>query len=348
MSKKKLLFVIVLSLLVILIALFIYNYRKKVGRVISPLFIAIIISYLVHPLVLKLEEKKIPRTTGIILIYSGIILIATAIVIFIIPELINNTKELTNTIPNMISEYQKKFNDIISAVRSSRWSEDIKEVMFKEINTGIQIAQNYIVESLKKSLSSMINSLTLIFDLLLAMVIAYYFIKDSSSFKSLVLSFIPKKWRRNIVLTGREINLVLSNFIQGQLLVALIIGSMETIGLILVKVKYPLVLGLLGGIANIIPYFGPVIGAIPAVAVALIESPVKALWTIAVFVIVQQIDNTFVSPKIIEGKVGLHPVATILAVLIGGEFFGITGMLIAVPVTAILRIVLRRAIEAIV
>ncbi len=348
MSKRKLLFVIIILVILILIIFFVYNYRKKIGRIMSPIFMAIIISYLVHPLVLNLEEKKIPRTTGIILIYSGILLVSTAIIFFIIPELINNTKELTNTIPDMISEYQIYFSNIVSAVRSSRWSDDIKEVLFKEINTGTQMVQNYIVEFLKKGLSGMINCLTILFDLLLAMVIAYYFIKDNDIFKSLTLSFIPKKWKRGIISAGREINIVLTNFIQGQLLVALIIGFMEVIGLIIVKVKYPLVLGLLGGIANIIPYFGPIIGAIPAVAIALIESPIKALWTAAVFIIVQQIDNTFVSPKIIEGKVGLHPVATILAVLIGGEFFGIAGMLFAVPVTAILRIVLRRVIEAVV
>ena len=160
----------------------------------------------------------------------------------------------------MISEYQIYFSNIVSAVRSSRWSDDIKEVLFKEINTGTQMVQNYIVEFLKKGLSGMINCLTILFDLLLAMVIAYYFIKDNDIFKSLTLSFIPKKWKRGIISAGREINIVLTNFIQGQLLVALIIGFMEVIGLIIVKVKYPLVLGLLGGIANIIPYFGPIIG----------------------------------------------------------------------------------------
>ncbi len=129
---------------------------------------------------------------------------------------------------------------------------------------------------------------------------------------------------------------------------ALIVSTMEVIGLFIIKVKYPIILGIVGGIANIIPYFGPIIGAVPAVAVALIQSPVKALWTIIVFTIVQQIDNAFISPKIIEGRLGLHPVTTILAVLAGGEFLGITGMLVAVPIVAILKVIAKRLVEAIV
>ncbi|NSW89169.1 MAG: AI-2E family transporter [Firmicutes bacterium] len=348
LSKRKLLFLAILLIILILVLLFVYNYRRKIGRIISPFFLAIVISYLVHPLVIKLEEKKIPRTTGIILVYSGILLVSAVIIVFIVPELIDNTKQLINALPDIISEYQKLFNNIISSVRKSRLPDEIKEVMFKEIDTGTEVIQNYIVGNLKKALAGLVDTLTVIFDILLAMVIAYYFIKDSDLFKSIVLSLIPKKWRKGIALTGKEIHFVLLNFIQGQLLTALIIGFMEVVGLILLKVKYPLVLGLIGGIANVIPYFGPIIGAIPAVAIALVDSPLKAVWTVILFVAVQQIDNVIITPKIVEGRVGLHPVATIMAVLIGGEFFGITGMLVAVPATAILRIIVRRAIETLV
>jgi len=167
--------------------------------------------------------------------------------------------------------------------------------------------------------------------------------KDAEFFKKGALSLVPRRWRNEIIGTCREINEILSCFIQGQLLTALIIGIMETVALAIIGVKYSPILGFIGGISNIIPYFGPFIGAIPSVAVALIDSPVKAFWTV-----VQQIDNAFISPKIIEGRLGLHPITTILAVLAGGEFFGIIGMLVAVPVTAVLKVILKRLIEAIV
>jgi predicted PurR-regulated permease PerM len=192
------------------------------------------------------------------------------------------------------------------------------------------------------------KAVTIFLDLTLSLIIAYYFIKDSKSFRDGFLSLVPRKWRNGLVNTGREINQILSNFIQGQLLTALIVGILEALGLLLINSKYPFILGLIGGIANIIPYFGPFLGCLPAVALALIESPIKALWTIVIFALVQQIDNAFISPKIIEGKLGLHPLTTILAVLIGGEFFGIIGMLVAVPIFAIIKVILKRSVEAIV
>jgi predicted PurR-regulated permease PerM len=347
-SRRKLFIYAILSLILILGMLFVYNCRIRIGRIISPFLLAIIISYLVHPLVEKLEEKKISRAKGIVLVYLGILLTVAVVIIFIIPELIDNTKQLINALPEIITKYQDLLSGILASVRRSRLPDEIKETMFKEIDAGTAMAQDYIISYLKKVISGFVGTLTLMFNMLLAMVIAYYFIKDSIFFKSTILSLISKNRRKGISLAGREIHYVLTSFIQGQLLTALIVGFMEVVGLILLKVKYPLVLGLISGIANVIPYFGPIIGAIPAVAVALVDSPLKALFTVIMFLIVQQIDNVVITPKIVEGRIGLHPVATILAVLIGNEFFGITGMLLAVPVAAVLKVIIKRMIEALV
>lgn len=347
-AKRKTIFYIIIFILAVLVITFFYNNRVRIGRIITPFVMALVISYLVNPLVERLKRKNISCTVSILLIYSSFAILIVSTAVFIIPELSNNTRELMNTLPEIASKYQIIFNRILSIIKSSNWSTDIKNVMFKEIDNGTLLVQSYITDTLKKSLATFVETITMLFDLVLSMVIAYYFIKDSAFFKSAALSLVPRKWRNGIIGAGREIDAILSNFIQGQVLTALIIGVMETIGLIIVKVKYPLILGVIGGVANIIPYFGPIIGAVPAVAVALIESPMKAVWTALVFVIVQQIDNSFVSPKIIEGRLGLHPVTTILAVLVGGEFFGIPGMLIAVPVTAIIKVIVQQTIEAIV
>jgi predicted PurR-regulated permease PerM len=303
-SKRKIVFYIVLSIFSILMVSFLYAFRVKIIRVLTPFFIAVVIAYLLKPLVERLENKGIPRGAGILLIYLGFMVLTITSVIFLVPELINNTKELMNTLPDIIAEYQGIFSSFISSIRSSKWSEDIKNVLFREIQSAGEGIQAYINRALKRSLTMFIETLTMLFDFLLAMVIAYYLIKDSDYFKSVALSIIPGKWRKGIIATGKEINMVLSKFIQGQLLTAIIVGVLETIGLFLVRVKYPLVLGVIGGIAEIIPYFGPVIGAVPAVAIALIESPIKAMWTVLVYVVVQQLENAYISPKIIEGGWG--------------------------------------------
>lgn len=346
--KKKSIVYAACFFILVLLGLFFFHFRVKIISILLPFLAAIVITYLLKPLVNKLESRRIPCSASILLIYLAFSLVIIAFFIFVIPELIDNTKDLSNTLPDLTDNYQKMFNKYMSNIQSSKWSPDIKNAIFKEIQNGTAAVQDYITDALKKALDTLIKIVTTLFNLLISMIIAYYFIKDAKFFREYFLSLTPGKWRNGIISTGREINAILSSFIQGQLLTALIVGIMESVGLYIINLKYPLVLGLVGGIANIIPYFGPFLGAIPAVAIALIDSPIKALWTIIVFSVVQQIDNAFISPKIIEGKLGLHPVTTIFAVLIGGEFLGITGMLISVPIFAIVKVLLKRTVEAIV
>ncbi len=345
---KKTIFYSLLFIILVGVIIFIYFYRGKIGKVFMPFIMAMVISYILHPIVLKLEEKKIKRPVGIILIYLIFGSILTLLTIFVIPQLISNTREFINVLPGVTMEYRNNFNGMVNIISSSKWPEDIKSAIFRELNNGAQIAENMLIETLKNTLSGLMKTVSTVLDMVLAMIIAYYILKDAEYFKNVSMSLVPRKWRNGIIGTCREINGVLSNFIQGQLLTAFIVGTLEVIGLLIVGVKYSIILGMIGGIANIIPYFGPFIGAIPAVAVALIESPIKALWTIIAFTIIQQLDNGFISPKIIEGRLGLHPVTTILAVLIGGEFFGIMGMLVSVPIAAIIKVIGKRTIELIV
>jgi len=347
-SKRKIILYMAGILLALISILFLYRYRAKVRRIVSPFLFAVLICYIVNPLVIRLERKKIRKPRAILLVYLFIVAAVASIILFIIPQLINNTRELMDTVPEIVSEYQTILNGFMSSIRYSSWPDDVKSIVSGEVKKGLDLAQKFITDALKKSLSGFVVTITVIFDFALAMVIAYYFIKDADFFKSNTLLLMPRKWRNGMIKAGRDIHGILSNFIQGQLLIALIVGILETIGLFALRAKYPLILGLIGGLANIIPFFGPIIGAVPAVAVALLDSPVKAFWVVGVFCLIQQIDNNYISPKIIEGRLGLHPVSTILAVLIGGEFFGLAGMMLAVPIFAMLKALIKSALEAIV
>ena len=348
MRYKKLIFYIGVVLVVLTMVLFFYTYRSKVARILSPFFMTVPLVYIVKPIVSKLAMRKIPMGIAILLVYLFFLTSLGAVCIFFIPELANNIRELMDTLPDIMARYGQVFNRLLSAIKSSKWSDDVKSVVFKEIENGTAFVQSTLVGFLESGLNIIVDMVRIIFDLTVAMVIAYYVIKDADKFRDYTLLLLPRRWRSGLVTMGKEINQILAGFVQGQLLTAFIIGVLETIGLMLVRIKYPLALGMVGGLANIIPYFGPYIGAVPALAVALTMSPMKALWTIVVFAVVQQLDNTYISPKMIEGKLGLHPVATIFAVLVGGEFFGILGMLLAVPVMAIMRVLVNKVVEAIV
>lgn len=346
-NKKKTILNVLLILILVFATYFFYEFRVKIGKIADPFFLAIPLTYIVKPLTDKMERRKIPRPAAILAIYLFFILAVVAVGIFFIPELANNTKDLMNTLPEIVSRYQKMVDNIIASLKSSKWSPEIKTVIFNEMQNGIEAAQKYASESLKILLSTVIDSIKVIIDLTIAMVIAYYFVKDPEHFKELFLSLVPRRFRNTLIGLGKEVNLILSGFIQGQLLTALIVGTLESMGLIMAGVKYPLALGMIGGLANIIPYFGPYIGAIPAIAVALTDSPQRLLWTVIVFAVVQQLDNSYISSKIIESKLGMHPVTTIFAVLVGGEFFGIIGMLLAVPVFAIIRVIVKKIVDVI-
>ena len=337
--------VILTSFMVVLFVFFLYNYRKEILRVLNPVFLAFIITYLVKPLVKKLQNKKIPCSVSIILVYSFFILSIVAIIIYIIPSFIESTKDLINTIPDIVSNYQDKFNRILSNIQRSNWSSDIKNAILNEINSNASLIENFAINSLKIFTSHLISSLRIFIDFALGLVIAFYFIRDSDYFKSILITLIPKRWRKYALQIGRDINSVISSFIQGQIMTAVIVSILEFVGLFLIKVKYPLVLAIIGGIFEIIPYFGPIIGAIPAVAIAFLDSPLKAIWTIILFIGVQQIENVLIAPKIMESKIGLHPVATLIAVVAGGELLGILGMIISVPLVAIVRTVFKRTVE---
>jgi len=345
MQGSKKVAIIVAVLVIVLLTVFLYNYRKAILRVLNPVFFALIISYLVKPLVKKMQNKRIPCSISIILVYSFIILSVGAIIIYILPGLIDNTKDLISTIPDIVLNYQEKFNKLLLNIKKSNWSPDIKNAIFNEVNDSALFIENFAINSLKVFTSHLISSLRIFFDFILGLVIAFYFIRDTDYFKSILISLIPKKWRKFAVQIGQDVNLIITSFIQGQLLTAIIVGVLEFIGLFLVKVKYSMILGIIGGIFEVIPYFGPIIGAVPAVAIALLDSPAKAVWTVLVFVIAQQVENVLISPKIMQSKIGLHPVATLIAVLAGGELLGILGMIISVPLVAIFKTAINRTVE---
>ena len=307
-----------------------------------------IIAYIIRPIVLGLEKRNIPRAKGVMLVYLIGIITSLVFAIFIVPILIENTRELANTFPQISTEYKNKLNDMAILIDTSGYPADVKNMILKEVNNVTGIIENRLANTLRNISVNSIKMVARIGDFIIAMIIAYHLTKDSRFFKNYFISLIPRGWRGGIIAGFREIDDIMLNFIQGQILASVIIGFMEMIIFLVIGIRYAPILGIIGGISNIIPYFGPFIGAIPAVAITLIDSPAKTLWVIVSFIVVQQIDNAFISPKIIEGKLGIHPVMTILMVMIWGKFFGIIGMLVAIPITAVMRVIFKRLINAIV
>jgi predicted PurR-regulated permease PerM len=182
-----------------------------------------------------------------------------------------------------------------------------------------------------------ISSLVL---LIVIPVLTFYFLKDGDKICASIRKMIPPGSRHRIFPVARDIDGVLGGFIRGQLIIAAFVGVTSIIALLLIGVDYAILIGVIAGIANIVPYLGPIIGGSLAVLFALLISPFRALLVIVVFIGIQQIEGNILEPIIFGNQVGLHPVLVVLALLAGGSLGGILGLLIAVPTAAVIRVVL--------
>ncbi|HEY8422063.1 MAG TPA: AI-2E family transporter [Thermoclostridium sp.] len=315
---------------------FIVLFGREIFQAMFPLVIGIVVSYILLPLVDYFEKLKFSRTVAILFSILFSVIIILAIFIWLIPILVNNIKDVTKVVPEFYYSAIVFFEDFIQRNVPASWHTDI----MKEIDNIFQTLQQKIISGLYGFVSVLPKTFTVIIDVLVGWILSFYILKDKELIVRNLKYIFPKKYREEIICFLRDIHRVVVRFIQGQLLIAFIIGIIETAGLYIAGVPYAPLLGFIGGISNVIPYFGPYIGAVPAVTVALTISPWKALLTILVFVIVQQIDNLFLSPRIIKEKLGLHPVTTIMSVLVGGRLFGFFGLVFAVPLVAMIKIIL--------
>ena len=211
--------------------------------------------------------------------------------------------------------------------------------------------QKYIMTNLGSMTSNIMSIGSSIASFFIAIIISIYILKDSEYFIALwkklyYLIFRESHVGKNFSEIFRLINEVFSKFIRGQLLEAFCVGVLSSIALSIVGIDYAVVIGLISGICNMIPYVGPLVGTILAAVMGLLSgSPIKVIYAIIAMLIVQQIDNNLLAPKIVGDSVGLHAVFTMMAILVGGNVGGLLGMLLAVPVAASIRVLFNKWYE---
>jgi predicted PurR-regulated permease PerM len=332
----------------------------------KPLLVALIIAYLFHPATRKIEEvlnkKKIFKkndsrrvfaiTVVYILIISLVIAMICGIYIMIGGQLSRNT-----TISNIvvyITDYLN--NNQLSTDVIQKKLDSLNIQLPENINTTVtkvvSSLQEYVTSSIGSLASSVITFANNLVSFLISLILSIYLLKDSEYFKDLWNKFyymIFRKGKAGKVIgeCATVVNTTFSNYIRGQLLDACIVGVLSTIALTIIGVDYAVIIGIISGICNMIPYIGPMVGTVLAAIMGLLSGePIMILWAIIAMVIVQQIDNNLLAPKIVGDSVGLHPVFTMLAILIGGNIGGLIGMLIAVPITASAKILISKWYEA--
>lgn len=311
----------------------ILNFIGEFLAVISPIFIGFIIAWLFDPLVEWLQSKKIPRIIGCIIVYLLIFGGLFLLLYLIVPTFIDQIKDFVGTVPDLI----KDFKDIVDAffkslsIKSGVNALTIKNEIYLAIEKFSLTLTTSIPNALLNAGQSLIGG---IISFALGLMIGFYMLYDFNKLNVHIESVLPKKWRKTYKELGERLNSSLRNYIQGLLLVMLLVFITQAIGLTLAGLKAPLIFALFCALTDVIPYFGPYIGAIPAVIVGFAVSPITGICSIVAILVVQLLENNFYQPLIMGHTMKLHPVTIMLGLLIFQHFFGIIGMIVATPMIA--------------
>ena len=302
--------------------------------VLIPFIIAGFITYLLHPVIEKLHQSGMARPVAILIIY---LLFFGGIGYGFyrgIPVLINQLKDLSDNFPVLIETYRSWIETVDS--KTSNWPaglHDRIEQTFSSLEEGL----NQLLTKVLVSIKTIVNSVILV---ALIPFIVFYMLKDYDQMKKAIWYLTPRKWRKSGQLFLKDVDESLGSYIRGQLFVCFLIGLLATIGLWIFNMKYPLLLGILIGITNVIPYFGPVIGAVPAMIIAATISVKMTVAVVVIIFLLQFIEGNLLSPIIVGKSLHMHPIIIMFSLLLGGEIGGVLGLIIAVPIVAVLKVTL--------
>ena len=311
------------------------------GRIIfAPLLLAVLIVYILNPLVSWLNNRGMPRVIGALLgflvFFSAIVLLA----IVLLPDIVAQAQGFVEAFPAL---YDNSVNQVYDLAESLGFN-NVTIWNYDQLVSYLNDPQNRstlldVSLNLLGSVTAGIFEFILVF--LVGPVLAFYFLIDLPSVQQRLVEVFPVDRRAEASYVGRQVNTALGGFLRGQLVVALMVGIMLSVGYRIIGLEFWLLIGLVGGILNIVPFLGPWVGGALGVIVAISTGDVPtAIWAVVVAVIVQQVDNNFVSPTVLRATVRLHPTVTLLVLVLGGAFAGIWGVIIAVPLTATLKIVI--------
>ena len=240
-------------------------------------------------------------------------------------------------IPDMVTAVQQAIPEIERQYQLSLMPPEAKNF----ISRIIQDVGEYTLKVAQFSLSAIFSFASTVVELIVVPFITFYMMKRGSYFVHVFIGFFPDRFHHHLETIFKEIHFMLNAYLRGQLLLSVIMAFVVFLGMWAMNIPYPLVIGLLAGVVEMIPLIGPIIGAIPPVFLALLQGTGVMAKVIIFYIIVQQLDGHFFMPKLMGSIIDVHPVAIIAGVLIGGQLFGIVGMMISVPLVAVLQVILR-------
>ncbi|MBN1037991.1 AI-2E family transporter [Clostridium cagae] len=322
--------------------------------ILQPFIIGFSIAYILN-FILKFYEKKLnkysklkaKRGLGLVLTYITAMLLVGLFIQFVLPQLIQSIIGLVNDVPKFINESTKFINKLMLDL-------NISEEYLPLINNNFNEFINYIIKiatNLLPVLGSFVTKIaSSIWNIVLGVIISIYLLIDKEKFcamsKKVTYAIFFKNAAEKIIEITHRSNDTFGKFLMGKILDSFIIGILTFVILTIFRMPYAILISVIVGITNIIPFFGPFIGAIPSVIIILFVSPIKALWFLLIILVIQQIDGNIIGPKILGDSIGISAFWILFSILFAGKFLGLIGMIIGVPLFAVVYSIIKEIVEA--
>ncbi|MBR6696992.1 MAG: AI-2E family transporter [Lachnospiraceae bacterium] len=373
-ANRKYFTICIYSLFVILVALImwklLYNWDntvngiKKIISILSPFIVGAFIAFMLSPMniffrdtffakKLKIKSEKLQSILAIIVTYTIFIGVVTVLIIFIIPQVGQSVSDLVARVPGwytMAEEYIINFSTSHPELDFIDFNKIIASL--KETNLVEQVVSritNVIPNIIAFLLDTSINIVRMLFNLLIAIIVSIYILFDKKHFKNgfrrLLYAIFPRRITLLVVDILKESHHIFSGFLFGKVVDSIIMGLLCFIAMTLLQLDYPILISVIVGITNVIPYFGPYIGGVIGALILLIVSPVKMLIFGVLILALQQFDGLYLGPKILGDSIGIKPIWIIFSVTVGGSLCGVLGMFLGVPVVAVIVYIINRIVD---
>ncbi|AFA47769.1 hypothetical protein UPF0118 [Acetobacterium woodii DSM 1030] len=302
----------------------------------TPFLVAIVLAYLINPLVGIFEKKGLSRVVSVIVVFIALLGIVVGAFMSFVPSLITSIATMITSLPSIITQMQAYITDL-SEYLSNFTNYNISqyfniEQILGNVLQGFAAALQGISNALLQNSSQLMN-------IIIVPLVTIFLLIDKEFFIAGIMYLVPLKYRNNMLKMCCDIDLVIGGFIKGQGLISLLVGIATGIGAFMLGLPYASIIGVVAGITTMVPYFGPVVGTIVIMLMVLFTNPMVMLPMLIVIGAVQVICGNFIAPALMSGNVGLHPVFIIFSIFFFGAMFGGIGMIMAVPIAATIKVV---------
>ncbi|HFI0103167.1 TPA: AI-2E family transporter [Streptococcus suis] len=313
--------------------------------VLLPMILTGLLYYLLNPMVDWMEKHKISRTVGISILFVLISLLIIWGLAVAIPSIQEQVTSFAQNLPSNIQKIEGQVTSLLQDQRFEQFRPTALELLNKVNDQIVAYAQKFSSSAVNWASNLISTASQIIVAVLIMPFILFYLLRDGQYLNKHITQYLPTKWREPIGTVLSDVNGQLSNYVRGQVTVAIIVALMFSVMFSIIGLSYPITLGVMAGFLNLIPYLGSFLAMIPAVILGLIAGPIMLIKVLVVFMIEQTIEGRFVTPLIIGSSLSIHPITILFVLLTAGQMYGVLGVLLGIPIYASIKVLVKAAFE---